>query len=301
MLEFSELKKLLFIINPVSGKRMGLKYLPNIIKLFFDNGYAVTAMVTDRRGDATDFAMEYGGDYDLVVCIGGDGTLNEVVTGLARGGISVDLGYIPCGSTNDFAACHKLSSDIMTAADNIMNGSVTRFDLGKFGESYFSYVAAFGAFSWLSYTTPQNLKNVFGHSAYIFDALRDLPKIKSERLTVFADSHILEGSFIFGAICSSTSVAGVFELPKDVVDTADGLFEVLLVREPSSLIEYQDIVRSMLEQDYAHNPYIEFFQTSRITIDSGKKRIDWSLDGEHAVAQTRTTVENMRRFMSLKA
>ena len=115
--------------------------------------------------------MEYGSDFDLAVCIGGDGTLNEVVTGLARGHIDVELGYIPTGSTNDFAVCHELSFDVMTAAENIVKGETRRFDLGKFGDRYFSYVAAFGAFSGLSYTTPQNLKNVFGHSAYFFDAM----------------------------------------------------------------------------------------------------------------------------------
>jgi diacylglycerol kinase (ATP) len=301
MLEFSELKRMLFIINPVSGKRMGTKYLSDIIRMFYKKGYAVTTMVTARRGDATAFASEYAAEYDIVVCIGGDGTLNEVVTGLARAEISVDLGYIPAGSTNDFASCHALSSDVMTAAENIADGKVTRFDLGRFGENYFTYVAAFGAFSWLSYTTPQNLKNVFGHSAYIFDAVRDLPKIKSEWMSVMANGTVRQGSYIFGAICSSTSVAGLFELPKDLVDTGDGLFEVILVREPPTIIEYQQIVKALLTQDYGSSPLVEFFQTDSLLIETRKKHTDWSLDGEHAVASQRITVENMRQFMSLKS
>lgn len=301
MLEYSELKKLLFIINPVSGKRMGLRYLPEVVRLFSDNGYAVTMMVTAHRGDATEFAMEYAQNHDLLVCIGGDGTFNEVVTGLARGNISIDLGYIPSGSTNDFAACHNLSSDVLAAAENIMKGGVTRFDIGKFGDRYFSYVAAFGAFSWLSYTTSQNLKNVFGHSAYIFDAVRDLQKLKPEWLSVSAEGQKYEGNYIFGAICSSTSVAGVFELPRSIVDTGDGLFEVLLVRDPPTLIDYQNIVRSLLDQDYSLNPYIEFFQASKLTIETNKKHMDWSLDGEHYATPQHMTVENMRQFMSLRA
>ena len=301
MLDYSELKKLVFIVNPVSGKRLGQKYLADIIKLFFNGGYAVTPLVTTHRGDAVEFAEEYGKKCDLIVCMGGDGTLNEVVTGLARANISVELGYIPTGSTNDFAACHDLSPDIMTAAQNIVRGGVTRFDLGRFGDRYFTYVAAFGAFSWLSYTTPQNMKNLFGHSAYIFDAVRDLSKVKSEWMSISAEGRSYEGNFIFGAVCSSTSVAGLFELPKELVDTGDGLFEVLLVREPPTLIDYQNIVRALLEKDYSTSQYIEFFQSSRVTVRSVKKRVDWSLDGEHAVGTQEMTVDNLRQFMSLKS
>lgn len=301
MLDYQELKHLLFIINPVSGKKLGLRYLPDIIKLFFDYGYIVTTMVTAHRGDAAQFAEDCAGDYDLLVCIGGDGTLNEVVTGLARGGVSMEFGYIPTGSTNDFAACHGLSSDVMTAAENIMKGSVTRFDLGRFGDGYFTYVAAFGAFSWLSYTTPQNLKNLFGHSAYILDAVHDLNKVKPQWMSFFANNRVYEGDYIFGAVCSSTSVAGLFQLPGEIVDTGDGKFEVLLVRNPPTIIEYQEIVRALLEQDYGSSSYVEFFQTDRMTVDARKKHTDWSLDGEHAVAPQHVVVENMRQFMSLKS
>jgi diacylglycerol kinase (ATP) len=300
MLDFPEMKQLLFIVNPVSGKRLALKYLPEIIRIFFDGGYLVTVMVTSRQGDASEFARLYGSSFDLLVCIGGDGTFNEVVTGLARGGVCVDLGYIPAGSTNDFAACHGLSSEALAAARSIINGDVRHFDVGRFGERYFTYVAAFGAFSWLSYTTPQNLKNVLGHSAYILDAVKNLSKVKSEWLSFTADGHIYEGSYIFGAICSSTSVAGTFELPRDIVDTSDGKFEVILIQEPPTIIDYQEIVRCMLEQDYSACPYIDFFQASQITVNALKKHTDWSLDGEHAVAPSHLEVENLRCFMALK-
>jgi len=301
MLDFSQMKRLLFIVNPVSGKRLALKYLPEISKLFFDSGYLVNVMVTGRQGDAAEYARLYGGEADLLVCLGGDGTFNEVVTGLARGGVTTDVGYIPAGSTNDFAACHGLSSDVMLAAENIVSGGTHRFDVGRFGERYFTYVAAFGAFSWLSYTTPQNLKNVFGHSAYILDAVKDLSKVKSEKLSVFSDGRDCEGSFIFGAVCSSTSVAGLFELPENIVDTSDGMFEVLLVREPPTLLEYQNIVRCVLARDYDSSRYIEFFQCSSLTVDAVKKHTDWSLDGEHAVAPQHLEISNLRQFMSLKS
>lgn len=299
MLDSSEAKRMLLIINPVSGKKLAQRSLPEVIKLFSDGGYFVTVMATSRRGDATAFAAQYGGDFDLIVCVGGDGTLNEVVTGMVEKRVDTPLGYIPAGSTNDFAACHKLSSDMITAAQNILVGSPAQFDVGRFGDAYFNYVAAFGAFSWLSYTTPQNLKNVFGHSAYIMDAVKDLPRVKSEWLSFNAGGKTYQGNFIFGAICSSTSVAGVFELPENIVDTCDGMFEVLLIHEPPTIIDYQNIIRSMLEKDYDSNPYIEFFQVSRLTVDSRKKHTDWSLDGEHAVAAQNMAVEILRGVVTL--
>lgn len=158
MKTFSQLKKLLLIINPVSGRRTSLRFLPDIIKIFSEGDYAVTVFPTGKSGDATQFAQLYGSEFDLIVCIGGDGTLNEVITGIIRGDCRTPLGYIPSGSTNDFAACHGISSDMLEAAQNIISGKPKKIDIGKFGDQYFSYVAAFGAFSWLSYTTPQNLK-----------------------------------------------------------------------------------------------------------------------------------------------
>ena len=162
-LEFN--KKALLIINPVSGKKLVLKHIPYIIRRLMDNGYLVTTCVTSRRGEATELAAALGRDYDLVCCTGGDGTLNETLTGLAREHIRVPIGYIPCGSTNDFAVFHGLATDITKAADNMASGERRLYDIGRFDKAYFSYVAAFGAFSWLSYTTDQNLKNKLGHTA----------------------------------------------------------------------------------------------------------------------------------------
>ena len=176
--ERKDLKPALLIINPVSGKRMVLRNVAQIIRVLMDAGYKVTTMITGKKGDGTAFAASFGRDYQLVCCTGGDGTLNEVIHGLATANIDVPLGYIPCGSTNDFAASHGLSTDIIEAAEHIASGYSTRYDIGCFGGRHFTYVAAFGAFSWLSYTTDQNMKNVLGHTAYILDAIKDLYKIK---------------------------------------------------------------------------------------------------------------------------
>ena len=248
MKNFSQLKKLMLIINPVSGRRTSLRFLPDIIGIFSANDYAVTVFPTTKSGDAADFAMCYGNEFDLIVCIGGDGTLNEVISGIIRGDCRTPLGYIPSGSTNDFAACHGISSDMLEAAQNIVNGNPKSIDIGKFGKQYFSYVAAFGAFSWLSYTTPQNLKNMLGHSAYLLDAVKDLPKIKAHHLKLDLGEFTCEGDYIFGAVCNSTSVAGTITLPKTVVDTGDGKFEILLIHEPPKKIKIQNTVLEIFKQ-----------------------------------------------------
>lgn len=292
------LKPAMLIINPVSGKKLALRYIPQMIRALMDGGYLVTTVVTAKRGDATEFAALYGRQYELICCTGGDGTLNETLTGIARAGIDVPLGYIPCGSTNDFAASHKLSTDILTAAQNIASGRVTRYDIGKFGEQYFSYVAAFGAFSWLSYTTDQNLKNMLGHTAYILDGIKDLPKIKPYQVKLTADGIVHEDSYIFGAICNSTSIAGTIELPESVVNTCDGVFEVLLIKNPKTLVELDQIIRSLLMQDYTC-PYVEFFQARNICVENPPD-MNWSLDGECSDHCEKAYVKPIPGFLKLQ-
>lgn len=297
MKTFSQLKKLLLIINPVSGRRTSLRFLPDIIKIFSESDYAVTVFPTGKSGDATQFAQLYGSEFDLIVCIGGDGTLNEVITGIIRSDCRTPLGYIPSGSTNDFAACHGISSDMLEAAQNIISGKPKKIDIGKFGDQYFSYVAAFGAFSWLSYTTPQNLKNMLGHSAYLLDAVKDLPKIKAHHLKLDVGEFTCEGDYIFGAVCNSTSVAGTITLPKTVVDTGDGKFEILLVHEPRTLIDFQNILIGVFTQDYS-SPFLDFFQADSVKISS-PEGLDWSLDGELGKGSEKHEIANLADRLTL--
>ncbi len=271
-------KKLLLIINPVSGKKAVIRYIPQIIRCFMDAGYRVTSMVTAARGDASDFARLYGAEHDLIVCTGGDGTLNETLCGLAEADIHVPIGYIPCGSTNDFALSRHLSPDIPTAAEAIAHGAVRRHDVGRFDRSYFSYVAAFGAFSWLSYTTDQNLKNVLGHTAYILDGIRDLPKVRPLHMRVTADGAVFEDDYIFGAIANSTSIAGTIQLPESLVDTCDGLFEVLLIKNPRTLSEFSDTVQAVLGQDFRSERLV-FLHAADIRCES-PAMVEWTVDGE---------------------
>ena len=291
-------KSALLIVNPVSGKKLVLRYLPQIIRRLMDAGYLVTTAVTAARGEATELAARYGGDFDLVCCTGGDGTLNETVNGLARAGHRVGLGYIPCGSTNDFALSRALSTDILTAADDIASGRSRRFDVGRFGDHFFSYVAAFGAFSWLSYTTDQNLKNVLGHTAYILDGIKDLPKVKPYHVRITADGADHEGDYLFGAICNTTSIAGTIELPKELVDTCDGKFEVLLIREPKTLADYEPVIRGLLTQDYSC-PLIEFFRAATLHIVS-PPTMDWTVDGEFPGHYDEADVTVLPGFLELR-
>jgi len=293
-----KLKKALLIINPVSGKKQIVRFLPQVIRILMDGGYIVTTMVTDKRGDATEFAMRFGASYDLICCTGGDGTLNETVTGLIRAGLSIPVGYIPCGSTNDFASVHKLPSDILAAARHIVRSNVTGHDVGCFGAHYFNYVAAFGAFSWLSYSTDQNLKNLLGHTAYILDGIKDLSKIKPIHMKFTIDGQIMEDDYVFGAVSNTTFIAGTFELPDSVVCTDDGLFEVLLIKMPKNLAEIDVIVRGLLSQDYS-SPLISFLQARDIYIEN-PEGVEWSLDGESSGSFTNAHVKPLSGYLQLK-
>jgi len=271
-------KKALFIINPVSGKKLILKHIPTVIRCLMDKGYLVTTMVTGRHGEAAEFSSRYGREYDLVCCAGGDGTLSETLNGLARERINVPIGYIPCGSTNDFAVSHGLATDILKAAENMADSPIRSFDIGHFGDSYFSYVAAFGAFSWLSYTTDQNLKNKLGHTAYILDGIKDVYKIRPVHLRLRANGQEYESDYIFGAICNTLSIAGTIELPSRLVDGCDGKFELMLIKSPKTIAELDLIIRGIRSQDYSC-PLIDFFQTDSLELDC-PPGMEWALDGE---------------------
>jgi len=290
-------KSALLIVNPVSGKKAVFKFLPQIIRRFMDEGYIVTTMVTGGHGDAEEFAAKYGPEYDLICCTGGDGTLNQTLSGIAKAGLNVPLGYIPCGSTNDFALAHGLSSDIMQAAERILTADCSTYDIGRFGDRYFSYVAAFGAFSWLSYTTDQNLKNLLGHTAYILDGIKDLPKVKPYHVRLTADGKVYEGDYIFGAICNTTSIAGTIELPASLVNTCDGLFEVLLIKTPKNISEFELTLRGLIMQDYSC-PNIEFFHARDIFIENPAS-MEWALDGEESGQFKEADVSVMPEFLKL--
>ena len=291
------MKKMLFIMNPYSGLRRGAKFLPDLIMLFNQYGFDVITRMTTRSGDATETARRLAPEMDLVVCCGGDGTLNETVAGILESGAKVDVGYIPAGSTNDFASSMKISTNIMQAARDIMEGRPYPHDVGKFGDRYFCYVASFGAFTKASYATPQSIKNALGHTAYVLEGINELSQIRMEHVRMEIDDDVVEDNFIFGAISNSTSVGGVLTLNPSVVDMSDGLMEVMLVRAPRSLMEITECIQAVQSQQY--NCAMITFRSARRVKILASRDMNWTLDGEKEDGHEEVVAENLHHAIRL--
>ena len=291
------MKKMLFIMNPFSGQKRANRFLPDILSLFNRAGYEVIAHMTGGPGDAAQVAERRGKDVDLVVCCGGDGTLNETITGLLHTGADVPIGYIPAGTTNDFASSLKLSHNVMQAAQDIVEGEPVSYDVGKFGDRYFSYVASFGAFTKSSYIVPQNVKNALGHTAYVLGGIQELSQIRNEHIRMEIDGELVEDNFLFGAICNSTSIGGILTLDPSQVDMGDGLFEILLVREARSLTEIAECIQAVQSQKY-NCSMITFRSATNIRIfaDPG---MPWTLDGEKEDGHEEVDVQNIHHAIRL--
>ncbi len=291
------MKKLLFIMNPFAGQKKANKVLPEILMLFTEAGYEINVSMTTGPGAATRLASERGGNADLVVCCGGDGTLNETISGLMMAGLKVPVGYIPSGTTNDFASSLKLSHNPVQAARDIIEGEPVPYDIGKFGDRYFSYVASFGAFTKSSYAVPQTVKNALGHTAYILGGISELSQIRNEHVRMEIDGEVVEDDFLFGAICNSTSVGGILTLPPDRVDMRDGIFEVMLIRAARNLNEITECI--MAVQNQAYNCGMITFLPARkikITVDPF---MAWTLDGEKADGYQEILVENLHHAVQI--
>lgn len=291
-------KRLSMIINPCAGTKRIRNVLVDVVDKFNRAGYECTVYITAAHGDATDYAASCCGGSDLVVCSGGDGTLNEVINGLRIGDSDIPIGYIPAGSTNDFANSLGISSDIMTAVDDIINGKPRKYDLGLIDGNYFSYVVSTGIFTKTTYTTPQNLKNILGHAAYVLEGVKDLAGITPMHLTLeCAEGSRFEGEYIFGAVCNSTSLGGVLTLDPKVVDMNDGLFEMLFIRMPKNLDELLRITNALTRKKYDCD-LIDFVSTSSVTVICDHP-LDWTLDGELCSCGERVTICNVRDSVSI--
>lgn len=280
-------------MNPYAGTKKANKYLTDILLLFGKNGYNTTVHLTEAAGDAKLFTQEHAKHFDLIVAVGGDGTFNEVVEGVLKSGADVEIGYIPAGSTNDFATSLKLSKNILRAANDIMEGTAVPIDIGSFNGRNFSYVASFGAFTEVSYKTPQNVKNTLGHLAYALEGIKDIANVKSEHLRFVADGTVIEDDFIFGAICNSTSIGGIITLDPKKVNLSDGLFELLLIRLPKDLFELNEIVVALTSKKY-NTKMITFLSAKSITIETSKQ-MHWTLDGEFACGEETIRVKNLHK------
>ena len=291
------MKKMLFIMNPFAGQKKANKALSEILLLFSQAGYEVVTHMTTGQGDASVEAQRWANSMDLVVCCGGDGTLNEVITGVLRAGSTTPIGYIPAGTTNDFASSLKLSGNLLQAARDIVEGEPVAYDVGRFGQRYFSYVASFGAFTKSSYVVPQNIKNALGHTAYVLGGISELSQIRNEHIRMEIDGEVVEDDFLFGAICNSTSIGGILTLDPRQVDMGDGLFEILLVRAARNLEEIGECIRAVQSQKY--NCEMITFRSARNIKIFANPDMPWTLDGEKEEGHQEVTVENLHHAIRL--
>lgn len=291
------MKHMLLIVNPVAGQKKAAKHLSEIIEVFNRAEYEVHVYITAQQKDAEKVAELLNGQLDLVVCCGGDGTLNETVNIMLQTGRSIPIGYIPAGSTNDFASTLGLPGDVVAAAKQIVNGTPQPYDVGKFLDRYFTYVASFGAFTKASYSTSQNIKNSLGHMAYVLEGIQEISKIKNIHLRMETEEGVLEDDYLFGAICNSTSVGGILTLKPELVDMGDGKFEILLIRAPKNIQEVRECVLALKSQTYDCG-MLTFRSASRIQITAEKGML-WSLDGERMEGEESIPVENLQRSIML--
>ena len=291
------MKKLLFIMNPFAGQKRANKFLPDIISLYNRAGYDVTTYMTGGPGDATRVAARLAPDVDLIVCCGGDGTLNETISGVLHRGVDTPIGYIPAGSTNDFASTLKLSGNIMQAAQDILEGSPKSYDVGDFGGRYFSYVASFGAFTRTSYTTPQSIKNALGHTAYLLEGIQEISQLRKEHIRMEMDGQVVEDDFLFGAISNSTSVGGILSLDPKQVDLGDGKFEIMLIRAPRNLTEITECLQAVQTQKY-NCAMITFLSTDSLTVVANPD-MPWTLDGEREDGHAHIEIQNLHQALRL--
>lgn len=290
-------RKLLMILNPRAGKNKSRGPLFDAAAVLSQAGYLLSIHITDAPGDAAETARREGGHYDLVVAVGGDGTLNEVVSGLVRLKKPPLLGYLPQGSTNDFAASLRISGDPAEAAAAIARNVPRLLDVGFWNKRSFLYVASFGAFTRTSYAAPQAAKNALGHFAYILEGMKDLSTLRPYRVRLTADGETLDGEYLFGAVCNSTSIGGLMKLDPERVVLDDGLFELLLIPNPKTAADLQSLVHALLNQQYDSQGLV-FRHVSSIHLET-EEDLPWSLDGEYAPSARLVDIENRRQALTM--
>lgn len=296
------MKKLLFVYNARAGKEMLKPRLSDVLDIFVKAGYEVTVHPTQAYRDAYYQIKEYEvGKYDLIACSGGDGTIDEVATGMMKrremGKDVVPVGYIPAGTTNDFAKSLHIPRKPLAAADNAVKGVPFPCDIGKFNDSVFVYIAAFGIFTDVSYETDQAVKNVLGHMAYILEGAKRIFNIPSYKIKMEHDGEVIEDEFIFGMVTNSRSVGGFSNMVGKNIVFDDGLFEVTLIKTPKNPIALQEIIAALLIEQ-VDTKHMYTFKTKKITFDSVEE-IPWTLDGEFGGEQDYVEIENVQKAMEI--
>ena len=292
-------KKMLFIYNPRAGKSQIRSNLLDMIDIFVKAGYEVTAYPTQAQGDGIRAVTERQiGYYDMIACSGGDGTLDEVVTGMMQCEKRLPIGYVPAGTTNDFAGSLGIPRSMEKAARVIVDGRSFRCDVGGFNENIFVYIAAFGLFTDVSYETRQDMKNVLGHMAYVLEGMRKLSKVKSYALKVTSGDKVIKGDFIFGMITNSLSVGGFKKITGDNVKLDDGVFEVTLIKRPGNPVELNTIMAALLNRNI-DTDLMECFTASELQIESAEE-IAWTLDGEFGGRHSRAEIRNYKQALEIR-
>ncbi len=293
------MKKMLFIYNPKAGRGRVRAELADILDIFAAGDYEITIHPTRKNGDAVKIAAEREADYDMLVCCGGDGTLDETVRGMMQNDSRTPLGYIPAGSTNDFGGSLALPKDMVKSAQIIVDGIDKAVDVGLFNNEAFIYVAAFGAFTEVSYSTDQDMKNVIGHSAYILEGIKSFTNIRPYHMKIEYDGEVIEDNFIYGMITNSVSVGGIRGITGDNVDLADGLFEINLIKELRTPIEFQQLLGALAIGRYDLTDRIVSFTSGHITLTSDEE-VAWTLDGEDGGKHNKVEIVNVNRAIDIR-
>lgn len=292
-----KMKKMLFIYNPNAGTGLLKPKLSDVLDIFVKGGYEVTVYPTQRYHDALAKMESYEEEYDLVACSGGDGTLDEVVTGMAFREKKVPIGYIPTGTTNDFANSLHISRNILEAASTVVNGAPFACDVGMFNDDYFIYIAAFGLFTDVSYETKQSMKNVLGHLAYVLEGAKRLFNIPSYHIKVTYEDGIVEDEFIFGMVTNSRSVGGFKGIIGRDIVFDDGEFEVTLIKMPKNPIELNEIVASLLIKQI-DSKHMYSFKSGNVRFES-LEEIPWTLDGEFGGEHDKVVIKNKKQGLQI--
>lgn len=290
-------KRLLFIINPNAGIKKD-NGLIDILNIFYYYDYEPIVLFTRKRNDATDYVVQHAfDDISLIVCMGGDGTLNEVFAGAVQINWKKPIGYIPAGSTNDFASSLGLPGDHLENAKRIMTGTARYLDLAEFNKRSFVYTASCGLFSRTSYETPQKVKNLLGHFAYILEGVKDISQFKPVYMEIECEDKIIKDEFILVSLCNTFSLGGVVSFEDKDIKLDDGYFELLTISKPRDIVQLNSIVYSLYEQNY-DNSYINFFKVkfAKITMPIVQ---DWSLDGEKEEGKTICEFNVMHKAVQL--
>lgn len=290
-------KKLLMIVNPSAGRSKSRGPLFDAVAILSQAGYLISIHNTVCAGDAAETAAREGEHYDVIVAVGGDGTLNEVVSGVLRLEHPPALGYLAQGSTNDFASSLHISNKPAAAAAAIAQATPRQLDIGQWNGRHFVYVASFGAFTRSSYAAPQAAKNALGHFAYILEGMKDLNTLRPYQVRLTADGEALDGEYLFGAVCNSTSIGGLMKLDPERVVLDDGKFEMLLIPNPKTAQDLQNLVLALLDQHYDREGLV-FRHVSSIHLET-EQDLPWSLDGEYAASSPVVDIENRQQSLTM--